>query len=84
MKLKADTYTLSSGRSFYANRGILGLAPEREEFTNRLTISEGYDGGVGMDCGYSKEKFTAEERAEVALWMINLWREWGEQPPELP
>lgn len=62
---KDDSFTLSSGREFYANHGIIGLTEERDR--GRLyPPSEGYDGGIGND-------FTAKERAEIAMYMIHLW-----------
>lgn len=47
MKFEYDTYTLSNGKSFDANNGILGLG-------ENITIYEGYDGEV---C----ESFSREE-----------------------
>lgn len=70
MTFKDDEYTLSSGRAFYAHKGILGLSPSGEMF-------EGYDGSVFDD------PFTADERREVAALMIELWKTWageGEKP----
>ena len=58
-----DVLELSSGKRLFANRGILGISPAGE-------ISEGYDGGV-------YDEFTPEERAELAEYMIGLWRQWA-------
>jgi hypothetical protein len=63
-----DTYVLSSGREFYANRGILGIAPREGE------LYEGYDGGVYID--EPGEEWTADEKRELADYMIALWSQW--------
>ena len=64
MRQEGDGYVLSSGRTFYANNGIIGIAPG-------LDISEGYDGGI------EEEYFTKEENREIAIFMIMLWTKWG-------
>ena len=51
-----DGYTLSTGNTFYANCGIIGLDPELD------CISEGYDGTVWY--GKRDEDFTKEELKE--------------------
>lgn len=62
MKFEYDTYTLSNGKSFDANNGILGLG-------ENITIYEGYDGEV---C----ESFSREERQEIGEFMIDKWSKW--------
>lgn len=80
-----DGFTLSTGREVYANCGILGL--ERDDDDGRLRLAYGYDGhvledqpdyreGRPMPC---KDAFTPEERAEIAEYVIALWREWAQQ-----
>ena len=49
-----------SGRHEYAHAGIIGINPDGE-------ISYGYDGG------FLYEKWTDEERQELADYMIQLW-----------
>ena len=58
-------YTLSTGKVFYANRGIIGHGPdEYDEFT------EGFDGHCdeGID-----EPFTPAEKIEICEYMIERW-----------
>jgi hypothetical protein len=61
-----DGYVLSSGRRFYANRGLLSISPAME-------MGEGYDGGV------DDIEWSPAERREVAEFMIALWRQFGDQ-----
>ncbi len=61
---REDHVTLGTGRRFYANRGIIGLGPDGG-------VSEGLDGGVDTD------KFTPDERRELAEMMIARWRKFG-------
>ena len=70
MKWKdVDTFVLeSSGREYSANEGIIGISPSADD------VSEGYDGGIGR-----REDFTAEERIELANYMIGLWLLFGER-----
>lgn len=75
MKYIGDRFTLSTGRQFYANCGILGMSEEI------MIISEGYDGRL-YDCEEGgDEPLTPAERVEVAEYMINLWRKWGNNAP---
>jgi hypothetical protein len=60
---KPDQYQLSTGRVFYAHRGIIGLTPESE--TGRTF--EGSDGDLDL------RSWTRAERAELADWMIAQW-----------
>lgn len=60
-----DGYKLSTGKEFYANCGILGLAPDGD-------VTEGYDGTVA-----GRSEFTPDERREIADVMIKAWKEWG-------
>ena len=62
-----DTMVLSSGRSVYANCGIVGIDPDGN-------VSEGYDGGLAPD---GEGDFTEDERRELAAYMVSRWREWG-------
>jgi hypothetical protein len=68
--LGGDTYRLSTGRQFEANRGIIGLAPDFE-------VSEGYDGELSEVRGEHWDKavrWTLTERVELADFMIAQWR----------
>lgn len=58
-----DEIALSS-RKFYANQNIVGIDDKGDVF-------EGYDGGLEY------ERFTAEERRELAQLMIERWRKFG-------
>lgn len=63
--LEGDEYELSTGKQFYANKGIIGIE-------NSLIISHGYDGGINED------DFTQQEKAEIADYMIDLWTKFKE------
>jgi hypothetical protein len=78
---RGGRYTLSTGRRFHANNGILGLGPTAD-FDG--IVAEGYDGGIitdgrEVDARHSPEEaaeasaWTAEERAELAAEMIARW-----------
>lgn len=71
--LDRDRFVLSTGRTWYANAGIIGMKAE-----GPVAASEGYDGGL------EAEDWTAGERLELALHMIARWQEWarggGQEP----
>lgn len=68
-----DGLTLSNGRHFYANCGIIGIDAECE------SISEGYDGSIAHISDIHKEPgefdkpATREEMIEIADIMIKRW-----------
>jgi hypothetical protein len=66
-----DEYRLTSGRTFYANNGIIGIGPD----CGRHGLSEGYDGGIVIDCDWDEDfvPWTLDERAELADEMIRRW-----------
>lgn len=87
MQYKNNEYTLSTGKKFYANNGILGLNPDGTEFY------EGYDGDVEtpwtepLDCDDDDDPrigniFTPEERKEIADEMIKRWEQWAKLTKE--
>ena len=61
-----DIYTLASGRTFYANHGILGISPGE----GAAELTEGYDGGLFL------RSLTREERIEIATAMVEAWGKW--------
>ena len=67
-----DTYTLSTGREFYANNGIVGLTGKisRSPICGPCGFAEGYDGSELAD------DWTLTERQELADYMIALWAQW--------
>ncbi len=78
MKPGDDGFVLSTGRTFYANRLILGLAPDGD------VVYEGYDGIVeatrardDWENEGAEPPFTPAERREIAEYMIERWRAWG-------
>lgn len=81
MEPTEDGFKLGSGKEFYANRSILGLARGDD---GRLSMTYGYDGGVAEDDGLNEfaenAPFTPEERMEILGHMIGLWTEWAKQP----
>ncbi len=76
MKCDKTGITFSTGRQAYANRGIIGLDMSGE-------VYEGYDGTfycflsedeiLSLDY-YDKMQPTAEERKELADFMIARWK----------
>lgn len=62
---------LPSGRSFYANCGIVGISPNGD-------VTQGYDGSFGSDGWGDNAALTAEERRELATIMIGHWIKWGD------
>ena len=60
MKIDSDDITLSTGKTVYANRGIIGLDPEGD-------ITYGYDGD------FSSDKLSKEEKMEIADYQVKLW-----------
>ena len=63
---RRDEYTLSSGRTFYANGGVLGIGSDCEH------VMEGWDGGARTD------DWTPEERRELADEMKRRWERFAE------
>jgi hypothetical protein len=79
MEINRDTVTFSTGKTMYANRGIIGLASD-------LRVTEGYDGGFpAWPDGWRDDCLTKEERQELADYMIALWQKFRDAdapPPE--
>lgn len=71
-------YHLTTGRTFSANDGILGLTPEEP-----LKLFHGYDGQVQdgheewMHPEDTWDEFTPAERQEIAEFMTALWKAWA-------
>ena len=65
MRVEENKLIFSTGRTEYANSGIVGLGPD-------LCLSQGYDGDLPWD-------LTKEERLELADFMISLWNLFKEQ-----
>lgn len=70
MEFQDDVYTLSTGKNFYANCGIIGISKNEKG----IFVHEGYDGSINYPW---EENFTKEERREIANFVINLWNEWA-------
>jgi hypothetical protein len=64
----------STGRKETANCGILGLGIDDD---GELTVTEGYDGGFGSQRQDSPDKWTREERKELAAYMVKQWEVFG-------
>jgi hypothetical protein len=75
--VKDSTYTLTTGRRVYANRGILGIDEHGH-------VSEGYDGGVELERDWDDtfQPWTPAERAELADEMIRRWSRFKSRPPD--
>lgn len=78
-----DTYRISTGKEFYANRGILGLNIEEDKVFGSY-LYDGYDGFNWTDGSKNSLELTQEERKEIADYMINLWKQWGEYSATKP
>lgn len=86
MKRIKNGYELSTGRKLYANHGLISIAWDDED--REWEIGEGYDGhlypqgsqdySVPDAVAWSEEPWTAEERREVADYMIAQWRAFAE------
>lgn len=68
---KRNRYTLSTGKTFYAYCGIIGLSPN-------YYMYEGYDdsledGIINNEAG-RVEDFTCSEKIEIADMMIERWK----------
>lgn len=63
-----DNITLSTGRTISANCGIVGIDPYGEVFG-------GFDDGIRGASQFDRDadKFTAEERSELADLIIARW-----------
>lgn len=68
---RRDHYRLSTGREFYANRGIIGIDEEG------IGVSEGCDGGLCF-----RPMLTEEERHEIASFMAERWAKWAQREDE--
>lgn len=60
-------FLLESGKEILVNRGIIGISPELEVF-------EGYDGDIDPN---GIVELDGEDRKEIALYVIALWKRWG-------
>ena len=69
---------LTTGRTLYANRGVLGLSTDRHD----PSLYEGFDGFLDRPDHYEGEegntRLTPLERREVADRMIARWHAWAE------
>lgn len=73
---RIEGYTLSTGRRIFSNLGIIGLSPRND------AVYEGYDGGLPCcdEWAYDPaDRWTDEERAELAEYMIALWTSWKQR-----
>jgi hypothetical protein len=68
---------LRSGKEFYANCGIIGIAPKEN---NYFILTEGYDGDIFLrelneDGNGYRPRFTREELLELSDMMIDRWEQ---------
>ncbi len=73
-----DTFELSGGRRFNANKSLIGIGPETiGEGNYPPGVCEGYDGTLFYE---SEEEYpqawrwTSQEKVELADYMIELWK----------
>ena len=77
MEINGDKLIFSTGRTIYANNGIIGIG-KTEEWADinhsltsiRLNVYEGYD-------GYIDEDLSQDEKIELAGFMAARWLEWA-------
>jgi hypothetical protein len=65
-----DTFVLDSGETYYANRGLLSVSEDGYLFG-------GYDGQIEYENTPPEHRLGAEERQEIADYMIERWRKWA-------
>lgn len=72
---KRNTYTLTSGREFYANTSTIGIGlVEEEEFGDSFDYgADGSEHTRGYFLDETEKAWTPEERAELADEMIRRW-----------
>jgi hypothetical protein len=66
--IKGDRVFFASGRTRYANGGVIGVSPD-------LEVSDGWDGGfwsVGME-DHADDPLTRQDLEELADYMIGQW-----------
>jgi hypothetical protein len=76
IKSDGDTITFSSGRTVYANCGIVGISHEPKFNEEYYEIYEGYDGTIfwpDLDEGDPKS-VTNADMVELAEMMIERWK----------
>jgi hypothetical protein len=77
MKVGHDELTFSTGKTLYANRGIVGLClTDNDE--DRQNVFYGYDGDISTpldDCVSPEHRMTPEECVELADAMLKRWAE---------
>jgi hypothetical protein len=72
MKIDSHTIIFSSGRSVYANLGIIGLSPT-------LELSYGYDGSIDWPPYEThSDSLTVEDMKELADYMVGQWTRFKE------
>lgn len=67
MEIKGKEIIFSSGRTFYAYAGVIGLSPS-------LEVMEGYDDCFGLGADLTKE-----ETQELADYMICQWQKFKDK-----
>lgn len=74
-RIEGSKVILPSGRSIYANNGIVGLSPEME-------VSQGYDGRVEWPPFDDEDNpLTADDMRDLADLMIRQWARFREMLP---
>jgi hypothetical protein len=74
-----DSLKLKSGREIYANHGIIGLAPDDDEY---FDLTEGYDSQISTGDWDDNGKYTQwpkEDIVEICDIMIERWTKFKEK-----
>ena len=69
---KRNEFILSNGKEFYANQGIIGIAPTGKD-DGATFLYEGYDGSLYDQYADFENEFSNDELIEIAEYMIEQW-----------
>lgn len=70
MRIDGDEVKFRTGRTEYANRGIVGISIDED---GEISLSGGYDDGFPR----FDDPLIKEEREELAAYMIDQWAKFG-------
>lgn len=71
---KDGSYILSTGRRVDAIMSTFGICE-----IGGIDAVSGYDGSLCIEGSRGDEKFTPEEKTEIADYVSNLWKKWANQ-----
>ena len=78
-RLDTKTYRLSTGREIRADQGIIGIAPrDRALYSGCDGMLRSSSASADPEDDDGDGPMTAGERREIAEFMIEQWRAWGQ------